>query len=172
MVFMNELVIPYTLCFCIVGNQVLLLHRRNAPNAGLWNGVGGKIEKGESAVAGVYREVWEEAGIDLRVAEVTYGGVVCWNTPSGGMKGMYCFVAYPPVDVHFSGEQEMSEGTIAWKDLTWVLHDVHASVVSNIPYFLFEMLHTTEAQLYACTYEKGVLQGVQIGSLPAYFLLS
>ena len=36
------------------------------PNAGLWNGFGGKISPGETPLDCVRREVLEEAGIDLR----------------------------------------------------------------------------------------------------------
>jgi 8-oxo-dGTP diphosphatase len=42
---------------------VLLIHRRRAPNAGLWDGVGGKLEPGEDPFAGCIREVREETGL-------------------------------------------------------------------------------------------------------------
>ena len=35
----------YTLCFLTRRDEVLLLHRRQPPNQGLWNGVGGRIEE-------------------------------------------------------------------------------------------------------------------------------
>jgi hypothetical protein len=38
----------YTLCFLTRGDQVLMLHRRRPPNQGLWNGVGGRLEPGET----------------------------------------------------------------------------------------------------------------------------
>lgn len=38
----------FTLCFLLHGEDVLMLHRRFPPNQGLWNGVGGHIEPGET----------------------------------------------------------------------------------------------------------------------------
>ena len=40
--------IPYTTCFVRCGESVLMLLRNRPPNAGLWNGVGGKISPGET----------------------------------------------------------------------------------------------------------------------------
>lgn len=46
------------------GHQVLLIHK-NRPTfqAGLWNGVGGKIEAGESPLKAMLREFHEETGL-------------------------------------------------------------------------------------------------------------
>lgn len=38
----------YTLCFCLCSDQVLMLYRKKAPNKNFWNGLGGKIEVGET----------------------------------------------------------------------------------------------------------------------------
>ena len=38
----------YTLGFIIKNNEVLLLNRNKSPWMGAWNGVGGKIETGET----------------------------------------------------------------------------------------------------------------------------
>ncbi len=40
--------ILFTLCFCLAGDKVLMLQRAKEPNLGKWNGVGGKIEPGET----------------------------------------------------------------------------------------------------------------------------
>ncbi len=49
--------LPYTICFCLHDDQVLMLYRSNPPNAGLWNGLGGKIETGETPLSNIHREV-------------------------------------------------------------------------------------------------------------------
>ncbi len=52
----------YTLCFLTRGDSVLMLHRQKPPNLGFWNGVGGRLEQGETPRACMLREVREETG--------------------------------------------------------------------------------------------------------------
>ncbi|HEU4797785.1 MAG TPA: 8-oxo-dGTP diphosphatase [bacterium] len=52
-----------TLCFLQRGSELLLLQRRRPPNAGMWNGIGGKMEPGEDPFAACIREVREETGL-------------------------------------------------------------------------------------------------------------
>ena len=54
--------LAYTICFCLASDRVLLLHRRRPPNAGRWNGVGGKLAPGETPAARIRREVLQETG--------------------------------------------------------------------------------------------------------------
>ncbi|MNY85589.1 8-oxo-dGTP diphosphatase [compost metagenome] len=42
--------------------QVLLMKRTKAPFLGLFNGIGGKLEEGETVLAAAYRELEEETG--------------------------------------------------------------------------------------------------------------
>ncbi|MBN2469193.1 MAG: NUDIX domain-containing protein [Anaerolineae bacterium] len=64
------LTIPRTLCFVTHGEDVLLLkraaNRRVFPNR--YNGVGGHIERGEDALSGALREIFEETGLRARNA--------------------------------------------------------------------------------------------------------
>ncbi|WP_433596302.1 NUDIX domain-containing protein [Lysinibacillus xylanilyticus] len=53
----------YTVCFVKNENNILMLNREKSPIMGVWNGVGGKIEKGETPDEGALREVFEETGI-------------------------------------------------------------------------------------------------------------
>ncbi len=120
----DHLIIRYTLCFLTRGEEVLLLRRRNPPNRGLWNGVGGRIEPGEVPLASVLREVREETGYHLTGAR--YAGVLTWEgfeTPPGGL---YLFTAPAP-----DGEPGVcSEGELAWKPLAWMFSA--REVVSNL----------------------------------------
>lgn len=52
-----------TLCFVFCGNAVLLIFRRKQPDAGYWNAIGGKIDRGEDPLEAAQRELREEAGI-------------------------------------------------------------------------------------------------------------
>ena len=44
-------------------DKVLMLHRSKEPYLGLYNLLGGKIEKGEDYLESAYRELFEESGI-------------------------------------------------------------------------------------------------------------
>ncbi|MEJ5314813.1 MAG: NUDIX domain-containing protein, partial [Anaerolinea sp.] len=91
-----------------------MIHRNRPPNAGLWNGIGGHWEEGESALEGVLREVKEETGYHLTNAR--FCGILTWEgfeIPSGGL---VLFVAQAP-----EGEpQDCGEGQLAWKPREWV----------------------------------------------------
>jgi 8-oxo-dGTP diphosphatase len=60
-------VIPRTLCFITNGEDVLLL--RGGPDkrlwAGLYNGVGGHVERHEDIYNGLLREIKEETGLEV-----------------------------------------------------------------------------------------------------------
>jgi ADP-ribose pyrophosphatase YjhB (NUDIX family) len=54
--------------------EVLLVRRRNPPNAGTWGFPGGRIEPGEAIAAATLRELREETGVEaeyLRVLNAT-----------------------------------------------------------------------------------------------------
>ncbi len=161
--------IPYTTCFVRFGESVLMLLRNRPPNAGLWNGVGGKISPGETPLECVRREVLEEASIDLRRSgEARFGGVVRWASgvdPTGPSTGMYVFVA----DLqHGPARKEVPrtpEGLLSWKPLDWVCDPENESVVSNIPRFLPELLERKGPMEYFCEYVAGELVGLTVKPL-------
>jgi 8-oxo-dGTP diphosphatase len=57
-----------TLCFVCQGSRVLMIRKKRGLGAGKINGVGGKLERGETPDAGIVREAREELGIVLRDA--------------------------------------------------------------------------------------------------------
>ncbi len=119
--------IPYVLCFLTRGERVLMLERLRPPNQGLWNGVGGHIEPGETPLQACLREVEEETGFVLPAAR--YGGLLTWEgfeTPPGGL---HIFSAEAP-----AGEPgPCSEGRLEWQPRGWVFSA--PEVVSNIHVF-------------------------------------
>lgn len=166
------LTIPYTICFCLIGDLVLLLYRNSPPNQYLWNGIGGKIEMGESVATSLFREIDEESEIDLSGTDVRYTGVVCWNTLDNRLKGMYCFVVVLPDLYYFPEEKQTREGILAWKELAWVFAESNTLVVSNIPRFLPSMLTQEEPRLYRCWYRDTYLQEVSAEKLPRKYVIS
>lgn len=52
------------------GPRVLVVERGKAPHAGLWTFPGGKVRGGESIVAAVERELYEETGLRVVAGEL------------------------------------------------------------------------------------------------------
>jgi 8-oxo-dGTP diphosphatase len=69
----------------IEGDRVLVAQRHGGPYDGCWEFPGGKVEPGESEIAGLVRECREELGLDIApqafVGEVVLDGVVAGGEP-------------------------------------------------------------------------------------------
>src|SRR6185437_11396056 len=100
--------------------RVLLVYRNKRNDDlhyGKYNGLGGKLESNEDVIAGLRREIREEAGIEIR--DVSLRGTISW--PGFGRNGEDWFGFIFRVD-SFDGEpwKENSEGLLEWiaiKDL-------------------------------------------------------
>jgi 8-oxo-dGTP diphosphatase len=160
--------IPYTICFVRCEDSVLMLLRSRPPNAGLWNGLGGKISPGEAPLDCVRREVLEEAGIDLQTDGLRFEGVVRWASgvdPTGPSTGMYAFVAEMPDGSVRREPRETPEGLLSWKSLDWICDPANKAVVSNIPRFLPGLFDGDGPKEYVCEYAGGELMGISVGQL-------
>jgi 8-oxo-dGTP diphosphatase len=137
----------YTLCFLTRGDLVLMLHRHRPPNQGLWNGVGGRLEPGESPRACVLREVREETGFAL--GDAAFRGLLTWDGFEIPPGGLYIFTAEAP-----AGEPERcSEGELAWMPRAWVFSA--PEVVSNIHIFGPPVLGGAAPCRYHFSYRDG-----------------
>ncbi|RDD62170.1 NUDIX hydrolase [Ferruginivarius sediminum] len=58
--------VPAVIAVVLRQGHVLLVRRRNRPNAGQWGFPGGKIEYGETVLAAAERELLEETGVTGR----------------------------------------------------------------------------------------------------------
>lgn len=99
------------------GSRVLMIHRNARPgdaHFGKYNGLGGKLEPGEDVVAGVRREVREEAGIECE--SIHLAGTISW--PGFGKNGEDWFGFIFRVN-RFSGTPLASnpEGTLEWVEV-------------------------------------------------------
>jgi 8-oxo-dGTP diphosphatase len=103
------------------GSRVLLIHRDRDPadhHFGKYNGLGGKLEAGEDVVAGMKREVREEAGIECDKLQLR--GTVSW--PGFGKHGQDWFGFIFRIDT-FSGVPVTgnNEGTLVWVERDKIL---------------------------------------------------
>jgi 8-oxo-dGTP diphosphatase len=105
-----------TLCYVRDGThaqgQTLMLHRikkANDMHAGKWNGLGGKLEPGETPEECAIREVLEESG--LRMIDPVLRGIITFPQFSKG-EDWYTFIF---VATKFTGELiDSTEGVLAW----------------------------------------------------------
>lgn len=102
----------FTLCYVRKNGKILMLHRvkkKGDVHEGKWNGLGDKLEKGESPEECVKREVFEESG--LKVKKIFFKGVLTFPEFAGG-EDWYVFL-FTAGD--FSGRiRKSSEGNLAW----------------------------------------------------------
>ncbi len=147
----NKIDIKYTLCFIKKDNEFLMLNRIKAPNMGLWNGVGGKLELNEDKFQGIKREITEETG--LFIEEVKYHGEVYWYSKHS-TGGMYVFTADFPKNNNFKSPVDDIEGLLAFRTEEWLFHKENKGVISNIPIFLEKMMKTSDKLRFDFYYDE------------------
>jgi 8-oxo-dGTP diphosphatase len=103
------------------GQSVLLVHRnrrREDAHFGKYNGLGGKLEPGEDVVAGMKREIREEANLECLALRLR--GTISW--PGFGKQGEDWFGFLFCID-RWSGDarSDNPEGTLEWVPLARVL---------------------------------------------------
>lgn len=101
-----------TLCYVKKNGRTLMLHRvkkKNDIHEGKWNGLGGKLDPGETPEECVVREVREESGLRLRRPRLAgFITFPCFD----GADDWYVFVY---VATRFSGRLiESDEGHLRW----------------------------------------------------------
>ncbi len=138
-----------------------MLHRRFPPNQGLWNGVGGHIEPGESPREAVIREVAEETG--YRIDAPRFAGLLTWDGFEIPPGGIYIFTA----EVDHMDFVKNHEGELAWKPRQWACSALE--VVDNIHVFLPRVLSEREIYHYHFSYQNGKRVRDLIRPLPVDF---
>ena len=108
--------VPRVLCFVLDGDRVLLL--RGAASKKIWpgvyNGLGGHVERGESVQATAEREIFEEAG--LRVSRLRLRGVITVDTGASPGIGLFVFTAQTAGGTPTASD----EGSLEWVPLSEV----------------------------------------------------
>ena len=95
--------------------KVLMIKRNKMPYKDKWNGVGGKIEHGETPVEACIRECKEETGLSINNPKELLTYVYPESNPDN--PGTYMTVLYDFIDeVKVDGNDE---GTYEWKDISF-----------------------------------------------------
>lgn len=119
---------PYTPIVATLGyvlspdqTQTLLVHRDARPSDahfGKFNGLGGKLERDEDVVAGMRREIREEAGLECR--RLSLRGTISWPGFGKGGEDWFGFVftidawdGTPPA--------KNDEGSLVWRPVSSLL---------------------------------------------------
>lgn len=72
-----------TLCFLVKENKVLLAMKKRGFGAGKWNGIGGKVEPGESVKEAIVREVGEEINVSINPDDLRNHGNIKFSFEDG-----------------------------------------------------------------------------------------
>jgi 8-oxo-dGTP diphosphatase len=119
---------PYTPILATLGyvlspdrRRVLMVHRNARPtdqHLGKYNGLGGKLDGDEDIVAGMRREIREEAGITC--PELNLRGTISWPGFGKGGEDWFGFIF---LVTRHEGEAFTSnaEGTLEWIDVARIL---------------------------------------------------
>ena len=114
------MLVPRTLIILTRGDDVLLLHGAENKHlwAGLYNGIGGHIEKGEDIYTAAQRELYEETG--LVSPNLSLCGIVTVDTQANPGVCIFVFTGHC-----LEGEpSSLTEGTLEW---------IARSEIRNIP---------------------------------------
>ncbi|GAF39411.1 hypothetical protein FC83_GL000627 [Agrilactobacillus composti DSM 18527 = JCM 14202] len=134
-----------TLALIIQGNEVLLLNRYNKPYIGQWNGIGGKIEPGETPQAGIKREILEETQIPKTAYTLTDNGYMEWSVAGVYQNRIYLYTAYLAPDYPLKVPVSMREGLLNLFPLDWAMAKENYGVIADLkavyPYMIAKEQH-------------------------------
>ena len=106
-----------TLCYIKKDGKTLMLHRikkKNDMHEGKWNGLGGKLEAGESPEECVIREIEEESG--LRIREPRLKGILTFPHFGGKNDEQDWYVFVFTADKFTGRLINSNEGALSWID--------------------------------------------------------
>lgn len=110
--------LPYkiaVLCFLFdEQGRMLLLHRAQPPNQGLYSAIGGKLDmaNGESPTDCALREIWEEAELKLGYEDIRLAGLISERAYEGQTHWLlFVYEVVHPVQIN---RMEFREGVLEW----------------------------------------------------------
>ena len=104
-------------------NKILMILRKNKPDAGNYNLVGGRMEEGETVKQAIIREAKEEVGLVLKVEDIEIVSSlhrIC--------EGGYNSIEYVLVVKNFEGEPQNLEPFVCEKLVWWDLDNLPENI--------------------------------------------
>lgn len=121
-----------TLCFVKKDNKILMINRNKSPFMGMWNALGGHLEKGETPIQCAIREVYEEGKIQIHDAKLI--SVSTWNYDDDEI---YVYVSELPSDFNLDIYPiKIDEGIIDFKNIDWIIHEKNYGVIEDLRLFI------------------------------------
>ena len=147
--------LKFTICFIKQGSKILLLNREFPSWMGIWNGIGGKIEEGESPRESIIREVYEETG--LSISDPQFKGITSWIVDDVCVDGMYLYIAELPIAESYSTPVKTFEGILDWKEYEWITNPKNAGLTSDIPKYIKYIFNDETIYEHRCYYKNEAL---------------
>lgn len=147
--------LTYTICFIKQGTKFLMLNREFPSWMGVWNGVGGKIEKDESPIESIIREVYEETGLSIHNPQ--FRGIATWVVDGVFVDGMYIYIAELPSDEVLQTPVKTIEGILDWKEYDWLMHPKNVGITSDMSKYLKYIVLDENLYEHRCFYQDGKL---------------
>ncbi|MDD5605788.1 MAG: 8-oxo-dGTP diphosphatase [Patescibacteria group bacterium] len=110
-----------TLCFLVRGNKICLAMKKRGFGVGKWNGVGGKVQDGETIEEAAVRELREEIGVTTLVEDLENVGNIkfFFNEKPDWNQRMYIYFVH-----RWTGNpQESDEMAPKWYKLDEIPYD-------------------------------------------------
>jgi len=159
-------VLKYTIGFIRQTDRVLLLNREKPSWMGCWNGVGGKLEPGETPRNSMLREMREETGLSFAGIGVEFKGVVTWTVEGKFVGGMYVFKAELSPDARYETPKKTDEGILDWKTVPWTLHPENRGVAQTIPQSIEAILDDPRCYEHRCYFENNRMARYERREIP------
>ncbi|WP_010631346.1 NUDIX hydrolase [Sporolactobacillus vineae] len=154
----------YTLALIRKNDKFLMINREKSPWQGAWNGIGGKLEPGETATACVIREIREETG--LQAVNPVFRGIVTWHADGEARQGMYLFIVNAGDIRALATPKRTREGVLEWKTEAWLLSEKNFGTVPTLRCFMREVLQRDNApKEYHCYFDGDTVIKRQISPL-------
>lgn len=157
--------IAYNLCLIRQEDKILLLNREKAAWMGRWNGVGGKLAKGESPRESMQRELEEETG--LTSYELVYKGLVTWSSEGSRYGGMFLYLADIDPDIEYPTPFKTREGILDWKSVEWIVHPDNQGIASNLPHLFRYLLRDESCYIHHGFFRSKQLLDILTEEIPA-----
>ena len=119
-------------------NKILMILRKNKPDAGNYNLVGGRMEEGETVKQAIIREAKEEVGLVLKEEDIEIVSSlhrIC--------EGGYNSIEYVLVVKNFEGEPQNLEPFVCEKLVWWDLDNLPENISLPLP----SSVHQTKREL-------------------------